>query len=233
MLEKMSDFFKARLDGYDEHMLTEIEGAAEFYAFTAAELPTEKECRVLDLGCGTGLELEKYISVNPAARITGIDLSAEMLDKLKKKFPDKNLNLICGSYFDVSFGENCFNAAVSVESLHHFTAEAKLTLYRKLYASLKTGGYFILTDYFAESEEAEREYFENLRRLKREQGIDDNEFYHYDTPLTVEHEIDVLKNAGFSTVEILNKWGATYCVKAVVQEALIVRRKDKGEYAKN
>ena len=35
MLEKMSDFFKERLDGYDEHMLTEIEGAAEFYAFTS------------------------------------------------------------------------------------------------------------------------------------------------------------------------------------------------------
>ncbi len=29
MPEKMSDFFKARLDGYDEHMLTEIEGAAD------------------------------------------------------------------------------------------------------------------------------------------------------------------------------------------------------------
>lgn len=216
MLEKMNDFFKARLDVYDEHMLTEIEGAAEFYAFTAAELPTKSECRILDLGCGTGLELERYISAKPAAQITGIDLSAEMLDKLKEKFPDSNLNLICGSYFDVPFGENCFDAAVSVESLHHFTAEAKLTLYRKLYASLKRNGYFILTDYFAESAEAEREYFENLCRLKKEQGIADNEFYHYDTPLTVEHEINVLKDAGFSTVEILHKWSATYCIKAVV-----------------
>ena len=215
MLEKMSDFFKARLDGYDEHMLTEIEGAAEFYAFTAAQLPTGKACRVLDLGCGTGLELERYISANPVAQITGIDLSAEMLEKLKAKFPDSNLNLICGSCFDVSFGENCFDAAVSVESLHHFTADAKLTLYRKLYTSLKRNGYFILTDYFAESEAAEREYFENLRRLKKEQGIDDNEFYHYDTPLTVEHEINVLKDAGFSKVEILHKWGATYCIKVI------------------
>ena len=215
MLEKMSDFFKARLDGYDEHMLTEIEGAAEFYAFTAAQLPTEKACRVLDLGCGTGLELERYISVNPAAQITGIDLSADMLDKLKGKFPDNNMNLICGSYFDVPFGENCFDAAVSVESLHHFIAEAKLTLYGKLYTSLKRGGYFILTDYFAESEEAEREYFGNLQNLKKKQGINDNEFYHYDTPLTVEHETYVLKDAGFSKIEILNQWGATCCVKAV------------------
>lgn len=217
MLEKMSDFFKDRLASYDEHMLTEIEGAAEFYAFTAAELPMETECRILDLGCGTGLELERYISANPTAQITGVDLSAEMLDKLKEKFPDNNLNLICGSYFDVPFGKNCFDAAVSVESLHHFTAEAKVTLYRKLYTSLKQDGYFILTDYFAESAEDEREYFENLCRLKKEQGIDDNEFYHYDTPLTVEHEIDVLKDVGFATVELLHKWGATCCVKAVVR----------------
>ncbi len=214
MLEKMSDFFKARLDGYDEHMLNEIEGAAAFYAFTATELPTGKKCRVLDLGCGTGLELERYICVNPDARITGIDLSAEMLEKLKTKFPDSNLNLICGSYFDVPFGENCFDAAVSVESLHHFTAAAKLTLYKKLYTSLKRGGYFVLTDYFAENATAERKYFENLRRLKKEQGIDDNEFYHYDTPLTVDHEINALKDAGFSRVEVLHNWGATYCVKA-------------------
>ena len=29
MLEKMSDFFEARLDGYDEHMMTNIECASE------------------------------------------------------------------------------------------------------------------------------------------------------------------------------------------------------------
>ena len=30
MLEKMSDFFEARLDGYDAHMMTAIESADEF-----------------------------------------------------------------------------------------------------------------------------------------------------------------------------------------------------------
>ena len=41
MLEKMSDFFENRLEGYDEHMMTEIESADEFYPFTAAQLPDE------------------------------------------------------------------------------------------------------------------------------------------------------------------------------------------------
>ena len=58
MLEKMSDFFENRLDGYDEHMMTNIESATEFYPFTASLLPTDGNSRILDLGCGTGLELE-------------------------------------------------------------------------------------------------------------------------------------------------------------------------------
>lgn len=104
-LEKMDEFFESRLDGYDRHMLTEIEGAEEFYEFTARLLPTKAGCEILDLGCGTGLELERFFALNPGACVTGIDLSAGMLDALGKKFPEKKLRLIRGSYFDLPFGE--------------------------------------------------------------------------------------------------------------------------------
>lgn len=214
MLEEMASFFENRLMGYDEHMMTTIEGAAEFYKFTAVQLPSIEHCAILDLGCGTGLELEEYLALNPSASIMGIDLSSGMLSALKNKFPDKTLDLICGSYFDIPFGSNRFDAAVSVESLHHFAAEQKQLLYKKLFNSLKTNGYFVLTDYFAESEALEREYFENLRQLKAKQGITDSGFYHYDTPLTIDHEREVLKSAGFSQCEILKNWGATYTIKA-------------------
>ena len=46
MLEKMRDFFEARLDDYDAHMMTNIEGADEFYSFTARQLPTTENCRM-------------------------------------------------------------------------------------------------------------------------------------------------------------------------------------------
>ena len=215
MLEKMSDFFEARLDGYDEHMLNDIESATEFYPFTAKRLPTVLNPRVLDLGCGTGLELAEYYKLCPSAKITGIDLSLGMLAELKRKFADKDVTLICGSYFDVPLGDNVFDAAVSVESLHHFTKAEKTPLYAKLRAALKENGYFILTDYFALSDEEERMHRQALNALKAEQGIDDNEFYHYDTPLTVAHETEALIEAGFSSVEVLNHWGATYTIKAV------------------
>ena len=214
MLEKMNEFFENRLEGYDEHMLTNIESAGEFYPFTARMLPDFENCHILDLGCGTGLELAEYYLRCPSARVTGIDLSQGMLAALKKKFSDKNITLVVGSYFDVPFGESVFDAAVSVESLHHFTKEEKIPLYKKLYKALKPGGYFVLTDYFAPNEELEREYRGELLRLKKEQGISDEEFYHYDTPLTVEHETEALREAGFEKIEVLGSWGATCTVRA-------------------
>lgn len=214
MLEKMDAFFEARLVDYDNHMLLDIEGAREFYPFTASCLPPEDNAHVLDLGCGTGLELEYYFNANPTARVTGIDLSVGMLEALRKKFPDKHLTLILGSYFAEPLGDNQFDAAVSVESLHHFTREEKTGLYRKLHTALKSDGYFILTDYFAHEEAFEVFCREELNRLKAEQGIADDAFYHYDTPLTLEHEIRALTDAGFSRVEDLRFWGATHTLKA-------------------
>ena len=215
MLEKMSDFFEARLDGYDEHMMTNIKSANEFYPFTAKQLPTAEHCHILDLGCGTGLELQEYFTLSPSARVTGIDLSVGMLAGLKRKFDSKDITLICGSYFDVPLGENIFDAAVSVESLHHFTKEEKVPLYTKLHRALKDGGYFVLTDYFSLSDEEEQMHRQNLISLKAEQGISDNEFYHYDIPLTVKHERDALMEAGFSSALVLKNWGATYTIRAV------------------
>lgn len=214
MLEKMDAFFERRLEGYDLHMMTHIEGAREFYPFTARCLPQTPEATVLDLGCGTGLELEAYFRLNPTARVTGIDLSSGMLEALRKKIPNPALTLRQGSYFALDLGENSFDAAVSVESLHHFTKEEKIGLYQKVKNALKPGGYLILTDYFAASDEEEWNFRAELLRMKQEQGIDGGALYHYDTPLTVAHETQALLEAGFDRVEVLKGWGATHTLWA-------------------
>ena len=215
MLEKMDEFFSNRLEEYEVHQLNAIDGAREFYPFTASLFPMQNEATVLDLGCGTGLELEYYFELNPTAKITGIDLSEDMLTALKEKFSGKAITVIHGSYFDVAFEKNRYDAAVSVESLHHFTKDAKTSLYKKIFQALATDGFFILTDYFAQTEKEENFFRQELLRLKAEQGISDNEFYHYDTPLTAAHEMQALQEAGFSQIKILAQWGATCIIKAV------------------
>lgn len=215
MLEKMDDFFNRRLEGYEEHQLQAIDQARTFYFLTAACLPKEEAARILDLGCGTGLELGYYFELNPTARVTGIDLARDMLNALQDKFSHKDLTLVQGSYFDIPLGHACYDAAVSVESLHHFTQAEKIPLYRKVFEALTADGYFILTDYFAESDVQEAFFRQELLRLKAEQGLPDGEFYHYDTPLTVEHEIQALEQAGFARVEVLGQWSNTRLLKAV------------------
>lgn len=170
--------------------------------------------RILDLGCGTGLELEYYFPLNPTAQNTGIDLSEGMLEALREKFPDKGLTLLRGSYFDIPLGEGVFDGAVSVESLHHFTQAEKLSLYRRLWTALKPGAAFVLTDYFALDDGEEAFLRRELNRLKAEQGLSDTEFYHYDTPLTIAHETQALLVAGFRIVECLGQWGQTATLKA-------------------
>ena len=213
-LEEMGAFFDSRLDIYDAHQLNAIDGAQEFYPFTAACLPCGPEVQLLDLGCGTGLELDYYFRRCPDARVTGIDLAPGMLAALREKFPDRALTLVQGSYFDLPFGERCFDAAVSVESLHHFTLQEKIPLYAKLCRALRPAGCFILTDYFADSDEQERQLRQELLRLRAEQQLSPEAFYHFDTPLTLAHEQQALREAGFRTVQLLRTWGATAVLRA-------------------
>lgn len=214
-LELMGAFFDKRLDGYDAHMLRDIELSEHFYPYTARLLPMSEGARVLDLGCGTGLELEEYFKLNPTAKVFGIDLAPGMLTELKRKLGKYDITTVLGSYFDEPFGVGVFDAAVSVESLHHYTKKAKTELYSKLYGALKQHGYFILTDYLIDSEEEEEAHFAEYNRLRGLQGKHDGKFYHFDTPLTVEHECEALRDAGFREVEVVRVYGNTKTIRAV------------------
>lgn len=204
MLEEMGEFFNLRAREYEDHQKTAILGAEEFYPFASSLLPDGK---ILDLGCGSGLELEDYFKEHPRASVTGIDLSTELLKLFEEKFQGKSFQLILGSFFEIPFPENAFDAAISSEALHHFPKEQKERLYRKLLPALKEGGYFVLVDYFADTDETERYFFEELKRLKQREGVEG--LFHYDTPLTEAHEKELLLSSGFSKVETLKRWAAT------------------------
>ena len=200
MLEEMSAFFTARLDGYDEHMLSEVAGCRECYHEMARLLPAGTKT-LLDLGCGTGLELDFIFPRFPGLAVTGVDMTQAMLDELARKHPDKQLALVRGSYFDVDFGEAAFDAALSFQTMHHFPAEKKRGLYERVRKALKPGGVYIECDYMIEDDAEEAFYFAELDRMRREQGLSPDEFVHYDTPLTIAHQAATLRAAGFASVE--------------------------------
>ena len=205
-LEPMADFFAARLEGYDAHMLQNVEGCKEGYSMMAKLLPPSSRT-LLDLGCGTGLELDEIFKVFPSLSVTGIDLCAPMLQRLREKHPKKDLSLICGDYFSVPLG-GPYDCACSFESLHHFPHGEKTVLYRRIFESLAPDGVYLECDYMVDTAEEEELYFSELARMKKEQNLSED-YYHYDTPCTVEHQIMMLKLAGFVSVEQVFRAGGT------------------------
>lgn len=201
VIENMRDFFTARVDGYDEHMLNEVEGCKEGY-MKMAELLPKNTTELLDLGCGTGLELDEIFKKQPNIHVTGIDLTPAMLDRLRKKHPDKKMTLINASYFDVELGIEKFDAAISFQTMHHFSHADKLKLYSRICDALKYGGKYIECDYMVLDQKEEDFYYSENERIRREQGIPDGEFYHYDTPCTVDNQLKLMHKAGFKTAGI-------------------------------
>ncbi len=124
-LEEMSDFFTKRLDGYEEHMSI----WEKSYQMFAEVLPSDCQ-KILDLGCGTGLELDQIWQRKSDMDVTGVDLCQSMLDQLLKKHADKRLTTVCQDYFRYDLGNEKWDAVISFESLHHFLPARKKKLYQ-------------------------------------------------------------------------------------------------------
>jgi len=201
MIERMADFFDARVEGYEQHMLEHVGSAHEFYKETARCFPIMKEMNLLDLGCGTGLELDRLFPVMPDLRVTGVDMSDKMLDKLREKYPDKEMNLIQANYLEASLPAEHFDAAVAVQTMHHFRSGEKLHLYQKILTALKPGGLYVETDYIAADDEEERQMLREADRLLARYG-ENHPLFHIDIPFTVERQLALLRQAGFTHVRL-------------------------------
>jgi len=196
-LETMSDFFTARAPIYDEYMLYNVEGVAEGYTEFAKHIPSKTET-LLDLGCGTGLELSEIFRRYPDIQVTGIDLTQAMLDRLSEKYSNRQITLICASYLGYDFGFEKYDCAISFETMHHLTPDEKLALYTSIHKALKPYGRYLEGDYMVDTQAEEDHFIAEREEFRSGQINRDGEIYHVDTPSTVENQIKLFLAAGFS-----------------------------------
>jgi len=189
--QKQRTFFNEKIDSYDDVHSTYMETKK-----TLADSLDKDVKRILDLGAGTGLELIHLFELYPNVEVTVIDITENMLEELKKRSFASNVTTICGDFFEVEFGEN-YDAVISTSALHHFKKEEKIKLYKKVYDCLKENGQFINCDKIALTQE-----IEDGQLYELENNIENHK--HIDTPLTIEHEIEVLKEVGFQNITTSN-----------------------------
>ncbi|MGE5529895.1 MAG: class I SAM-dependent methyltransferase [Patescibacteria group bacterium] len=203
--EEMARFFDARAAGYEEHMWGLGPAMADFYRLVAEQVAeTRTAVRLLDLGIGTGLELNGIFARAPNAIIHGIDLSRRMLGLLKRNHADRRrqIRLYRRSYETCAWPGAGFDYVVSVMTLHHLPPGRKLQLYRRIREALRDGGLYIEGDYTV-SEEQEREGLVDYERLIVEHGLNAAVAYHIDVPLCAATQVRLLTEAGFAGAKIV------------------------------
>jgi tRNA (cmo5U34)-methyltransferase len=200
--EKMGDFFTARVKHYDsgrfEYFKEQYEKLGTFIS------KTDEPLRILDIGCGSGIEYAYIWEKAPNAHITGVDLSDGMLNALAEKYAGRKEQWTSykKSYFDFDYPENTFDIVVSNQTMHHFLPEQKLPLYCNLVKTLKPGGFYIECDFIVD-EPMQKAYWARYERIMKNYTKEEIGQFHIDIPCNLKTQEDLLKKAGFSPVVVL------------------------------
>lgn len=204
-IEEMGEFFNKRANLYEDHMRETVELFEKYYnSISNPIVQTDEQIKILDLGCGTGLELEGIFSKAPNCQLTGIDISEDMMVKLKKKYEHKleNIKLKKGSYLIIPFAKKNYDYVVSSMTMHHFVPAVKLELYKKIRESLKKGGKYIEGDYMVMIEK-EKKYLDRYYDIMNALLEEEKGLYHIDIPFAIETQKELFKKAGFKRIEII------------------------------
>ncbi len=221
--EAMAAFFDARAEGYDDHMREVFESEttfARFYEAVSSPIEeTNEPLDILDLGCGTGLEIEALLRRVPNASITGVDVSTNMLDRLRERYTAQmnQITLVAGSYLTMPFEAQAYDYVVSAMTAHHLLRDAKRRLYMRIHAALRPGGKYIEGDCITPAE-TESQFLAEYGTLVDSMPQAGDGHYHIDVPFSIDTQRELLLGVGFAGFEVVWQRGPA----AVRNEAVYV-----------
>lgn len=140
--------------------------------------------RVLDVACGTGNYTMALSQLG--MRLTGVDVSEEMVTKAREKSTD--VHWVTGDVNSLAFDNSSFQGATCVLAIHHF--DDLIASFREVHRVLADGGRFVI---FTSSPEQMQRYWLNAyfpRAMKLS----------IDQMPSVEVALECLRHAEFSIV---------------------------------
>ena len=143
------DFDGAYGDAYERLARTVIPGYVSSFRQALALLQGRlgPRARLLVVGAGTGIEIVTFKRAEPGWRLTGVDLSAQMLDiaehRVREAGVEAGVTLIHGTVDDLA--ENDFDAVTCFNVMHFLPDDgAKQALLRGISNRLAPGAPFVL-----------------------------------------------------------------------------------------
>lgn len=185
----------------------------------------DRKKSILDLGCGDGIIAYELLKTDGAISATLLDGSRDMLNNAKERFKGfEKVSYIHASFQEImrkNVLEHQYGLIVSSLAIHHLTMKEKRALFRKIYAHLYPGGYFMNIDcILAPTDTLDQwylslwkewidekklslgmngDYFDDI--IRRYKDNKDNK------PDTLEDQLNALREIGFREADCYYKYG--------------------------
>lgn len=170
-----------------------------------------KNLKWLDTGCGTGNLIYNIKNDYPEAEFVLCDPSENMLAAAKSKFKDiKNVQFRNISSQQLDY-KNEFNIVTSIQSHHYLGKKQRAKAVEKCYNALKYGGVYITFENISlSSSESDNIGMKRWKNYMIKNGKTEEETKRHIArrntevfPITISEHIRLLKEMGFSTVDML------------------------------
>ena len=182
----------------------------------AAAAATPHARDLLDVGCGAGNYPLKLLAALPGLNVTLLDLSRPMLDRAAERVGTATpgaVRTLQADIREVDLGRETFDVITAAAVLHHLRGEEEWrAVFEKFHRALRPGGSLWISDLVAHDSPAVqalmwRRYGDYLVALRGPAYRD--QVYAYieteDTPRSLGFQMELLRAAGFTTVDVLHK----------------------------
>ena len=182
----------------------------------AAAATTPHATHVLDIGCGAGNYTLKLLEHLPNLDATLIDLSRPMLERATERVGRATTGTVTplqGDVREIDLGDGRFDVILAAAVLHHLRTDAEWrAVFAAFHRALRPGGSVWVFDLVESSIPAVQalmweRYGEYLTGLK-DAAYRDHVFAYVekeDTPRPLTYQLDLLREVGFTRVEVLHK----------------------------
>ncbi|MDQ2934547.1 MAG: class I SAM-dependent methyltransferase [Chloroflexota bacterium] len=198
-MKSIGQHFDEWAPSYDAEIRDMVPRYEEIHDTLTSLLSLRPPKRVLDLGAGTGYTLLRVLDALPETRVTGLDVSGEMLSRAAQRLAghEDRVELRQSDIVEPAI-EGTYDAILSVLAVHHLWSDQKRHLFGRIWEHVSPGGLFVVADYFRHASAL-------LLELYQLPAADAHEAAHDHPDTTAEH-LTWLTAAGFDAVDVVWKY---------------------------
>jgi len=202
----------------------------EYVNWVVKNAPSSENLRLLDIGCGTGVMLEKFIA--QGYEVAGLDLSEEMLMMANERLANvgQQVLLVCQSMDELDGFEDLDVITIPIDSLNYLPEQSQVeATFNRIHEALKPGGHlffdvhslFKMDEIFMDSpftyddgeitylwdtEEGEHPHsvHHDMTFFVQQEGTHFERFeeYHFQRTFQIQEYLKMLSSAGFQDVQV-------------------------------